>query len=84
MAAHVKGCDGVISCLGHNLNFKGLFGKPRLLVTETLQCICAAIQSLGGDKPVKVILMNTTGNSNRDIPDQPLYPAPIAYSQPDI
>ena len=70
MAAHVKGCDGVISCLGHNLNFKGLYGKPRLLVTETLQCICAAIQSLGGDKPVKVILMNTTGNSNRDIPEK--------------
>ena len=42
MAVHIKDCNAVVSCLGHNLTFKGMFGKPRLLVTDTLQCICSA------------------------------------------
>lgn len=71
MADHIKGCNAVVSCLGHNLTFKGMFGRPKLLVTETLQCICKAIKSLCLDRPVKVVLMNTTGNSNRDIPETP-------------
>lgn len=71
MALHVKGCSAVVSCLGHNLSFKGMFGKPRLLVTETLQTVCEAIKVNSGESPVKVILMNTTGNINRDIPEVP-------------
>lgn len=71
MAKHLKNCDAVVSCLGHNLTLKGMFGKPRLLVTETIQCICSAIKSNATVNPVKVILMNTTGNSNRDIPEIP-------------
>ncbi len=71
MAVHIKGCNAVVSCLGHNLTFQGMFGSPKLLVTETIQCICSAIQSLNLDQPVKVILMNTTGNSNGDIPEKP-------------
>jgi hypothetical protein len=71
MAIHTKDCTAVVSCLGHNLTFKGMFGKPRLLVTDTLQCICNAIISNEREDVVKVILMNTTGNSNRDIPETP-------------
>ena len=71
MAIHIKDCNAVVSCLGHNLTFKGMFGKPRLLVTDTLQCICSAIKSNETGCAVKVILMNTTGNSNRDIPEKP-------------
>jgi hypothetical protein len=71
MAIHIKGCNAVVSCLGHTLTFKGIFGKPRLLVTDTLQCICRAIKSNETEDAVKVILMNTTGNSNRDIPETP-------------
>lgn len=48
-----------------------MFGKPRLLVTDTVQCICRAIKSNETGNPVKVILMNTIGNSNRDIPEIP-------------
>lgn len=70
MAAYVQGCAAVVSCLGHNLTLKGMFGAPRLLVTDTLQCVCRAIKSTNGES-VKVILMNTTGNSNRDIPEIP-------------
>lgn len=71
MATHLSGCDAVVSCLGHNLTLKGIFGKPRALVTETIQCICRAVNSIASKNVVKVILMNTTGNSNRDIPETP-------------
>jgi nucleoside-diphosphate-sugar epimerase len=71
MAIHIEGCNAVVSCLGHTLTFKGIFGKPRLLVTDTLQCICRAIKANETEDAVKVILMNTTGNSNRDIPETP-------------
>lgn len=71
MASHLKGCSAVVSCLGHNLTFKGMFGKPRWLVTDTVQCVCRAISANNIGSTVKVILMNTTGNSNRDIPEVP-------------
>ena len=71
MAINLKDCNAVVSCLGHNLTFNGMFGKPRLLVTDTLQCICRAIKSNENVGTVKVILMNTTGNSNRNIPETP-------------
>lgn len=64
-------CDVVFSCLGHNLTFKGMFCKPRRLVTDTIQKLCRAIESLNPDRKIKVVLMNTTGNSNRDIPEVP-------------
>jgi nucleoside-diphosphate-sugar epimerase len=58
-------CDAVISCLGHNISFSGLFGKPRMLVTNCMRNVCEAVQ-YKNDK-VKVILMNTTANRNRMI-----------------
>jgi len=71
MAAHLTGCNAVVSCLGHNLTFKGIFGSPRLLVTDTVKCICNAIKYNKFECKIKVILMNTTGNSNRDILEVP-------------
>ncbi|GJM05231.1 MAG: hypothetical protein DHS20C09_12220 [marine bacterium B5-7] len=71
LADHIEGCDAVLSCLGHNLTFKGIFGKPRLLVTDTIEKISRTIESIDAGKTVKIILMNTTGNSNRDTPEQP-------------
>lgn len=68
---YLKGCDVVLSCLGHNLTFKGMFGEPRRLVTDTIEKVSRAIESLEPDKKVKIILMNTTGNSNRDVPEKP-------------
>jgi len=62
----IKDCDAVVCCLGHNLNFKGLFGKPRMLVSGSVRNICEAISRKKKDK-VKLILMNTTGNINRKI-----------------
>ena len=67
----LKDCDVVLSCLGHNLDFRGMFGEPKRLVTDTIIKVSRVIESLEPDKKVKVILMNTTGNSNRDIPEKP-------------
>ena len=70
MIQHVKGCDAVASCLGHNLNFKGIYGHPRRLVTEATRRLCNAIKANAPEKPVKFVLMNTAGNSNLDHKEQ--------------
>ena len=67
MAEHVAGCKAVASCLGHNLTFKGIFGRPRRLVTDAAERCCQAMRANGTDKPNKFVLMNTAGNSNRDL-----------------
>lgn len=75
MIACVKDCDAVASCLGHNISFRGMFGQPRRLVTETAQRLCAAIEANKPEKPVKFVLMNTTANRNRDLNE------PISFAQ---
>lgn len=67
IAQHVKGCDAVASCLGHTLSVKGIYGPPRRLVTDAVRRLCNAIKENKPDTPVKFVLMNTTGNSNRDL-----------------
>jgi NAD(P)-dependent dehydrogenase (short-subunit alcohol dehydrogenase family) len=78
MAAHVKGCNAVASCLGHNLTFKGLFGQPRRLVTDAVRRFCKAIEVNKPEKPVKYVLMNTTGNRNRDLNE------PISFAEKGV
>ncbi len=67
MAQHVNGCAAVASCLGHELNIKGIYGQPRRLVTEAIRRLCNAIKANKPEKPIKFVLMNTAGNSNRDL-----------------
>ena len=62
----INDCDAVVSCLGHNISFRGLFGKPRMLVSDSIKKICIAITG-SKNETVKLILMNTTGNMNRKI-----------------
>ena len=62
----INDCDSVVCCLGHNISFKGLFGKPRMLVSDSIKNICNAIER-GNKKKVKLILMSTTGNMDRRI-----------------
>lgn len=66
LAEHVNGCGAVASCLGHNINFKGIWGKPRRLVTDATRRLCEAIWANHAEKPTKFVLMNTVGNRNRD------------------
>jgi nucleoside-diphosphate-sugar epimerase len=67
MARQLEGCAAVASCLGHNLSWKGVFGHPRRLVTEATRRLCSAIRSNDRQGPVRFVLMNTAGNSNRDL-----------------
>jgi len=75
LTKHVKGCDAVASCLGHNLTLKGIYGHPRRLVTEATRRLCKAIKTNKPEGPTKFVLMNTTGNSNRDLNE------PISFTQ---
>lgn len=67
---HVDGCSAVASCLGHNLSFKGMFGQPRRLVTDATRRLCDAVRATRPDSPVRYVLMNSSGNSNRDLDER--------------
>ncbi|HAF27695.1 MAG TPA: NAD-dependent epimerase [Bacteroidales bacterium] len=67
MKQHVAGCKAVASCLGHNLSFKGVYGKPRRLVTDATRRLCTAIKANKPDLSTKFVLMNTVANRNRDL-----------------
>ena len=71
LARHVNGCQAVASCLGHNISFKGIYGHPRRLVTEATRRLCQAIEANEPQEPTRFVLMNTAGNSNRDL-DEPV------------
>lgn len=75
MTQYVEGCRAVASCLGHNLSFKGMFGPPRRLVTDATRRLCNAVKANEPSNPVKFVLMNTTGNRNRDLDE------PISFAQ---
>jgi NAD(P)-dependent dehydrogenase (short-subunit alcohol dehydrogenase family) len=66
----VEDCEVIISCLGHNLSLKGMYGRPRRLVRDSLRRLCEAAGSRSSGRPVKVILMNTSGNRNRDLQER--------------
>jgi NAD(P)-dependent dehydrogenase (short-subunit alcohol dehydrogenase family) len=66
LAQHVDGCAAVASCLGHNLNLKGIYGSPRMLVADATRRLCHAIKTTRPIRPVKFVLMNTAGNRNGD------------------
>ncbi len=59
----LSGCDVVVSCLGHNMTFRGVFGHPRNLVFEAVRTISETVKSKSNNK-VKLILMSTTGYTN--------------------
>ncbi|MEM8492512.1 MAG: NAD(P)H-binding protein [Pseudomonadota bacterium] len=71
LSEHLAGCHAALSCLGHNLTFKGIFGEPRDLVSGAMDKLIRVIERQNCDHKTKIILMNTSGNSNRDIPEQP-------------
>lgn len=75
LATHVRDCDAIASCLGHNLSVKGMFGSPYRLVTDATRRLCQAVAANEPSQPVKFVLMNTTGNRNRDLDE------PISFAQ---
>lgn len=72
----LRGCSAVVSCLGHSISLKGVFGPPRDLVTQATTRLCRAIQALRPAAPIRLVLMSSvsvnrphgldTGRSWRD------------------
>ncbi len=52
--------DAVVSCLGHNITLKGIWGKPHRLVTDAIRKIHESISMKDTKKVTKLVLMNTT------------------------
>ena len=63
MISLLQDCNAVVSCLGHNITIRGMFGKPRNLVFDTIRNISEIVMEKA-DKKVKLILMSTTGYTN--------------------
>jgi len=59
LRSHVRGCDAVISCLGHVISLQGVFGPPRDLVAQATARLCRAIEALQPATPTKFILMSS-------------------------
>ncbi len=70
LARHARGCGAVASCLGHNLTLQGVFGRPRRLVREATERLCEAIKANAPEETRKFLLMNTSGNRNRDLDER--------------
>jgi uncharacterized protein YbjT (DUF2867 family) len=56
---HLEGCDTVISCLGHPLSARGIFGKPRDLVERAVRNVRTAVAGSPRSVPVRLILMSS-------------------------
>lgn len=67
MVEYISDCDSVASCLGHSPNLKGIYGKPRKLVTNAVKLVCESVKQNAHNKPVKVLLMNGAGTNNGDL-----------------
>jgi len=59
----VDGCDVVISCLGHTISAQGVFGKPRDLISRSVERVCRATRELQPAEPVRLILMSSVSVS---------------------
>ena len=66
----VSDSDAIVSCLGHNLSFKGIFGEPKRLCTNATKDLFEAIRSSKENSPIKFILMNSIGVKNKKIGEQ--------------
>ena len=53
--------------MGHNMSLKGILGHPRRLVSDAARRLCGAIKANKPERKIKFVLMNTAGNSNRDL-----------------
>lgn len=60
----------IVSCLGHNMDFNGIWGAPRDLCTATVHRIYGSIQNTFAESQgnnCKFILMNTVGVKNPEL-----------------
>jgi putative NADH-flavin reductase len=59
LVKQVEGCDAVVSCLGHVMDFSGIYGHPRRLVKDSVAILTSAMSD-----NQKFILMGSDGVAN--------------------
>jgi len=69
LISYIDDCNSTACCLGHTLSLKGIFGKPYDLVFQSVKNLCEAVIKSKKEN-IKFILMNTSGNTNKDINEQ--------------
>jgi nucleoside-diphosphate-sugar epimerase len=57
---HANQVDNVVCCLGHNMSFRGIFGHPRRLVSQTVERLSKCLAQTTGTRR-KLIVMNSDG-----------------------
>lgn len=78
----VQDCDAIVCCLGHNINFKGMFGKPHKLVVNAVKKVTAAIASFKEAR--KFILMSTTAYTNKRLGEKNTFGEKLVFSLLEI
>lgn len=66
LAEHMSDVDVVISCLGHTITARGVFGPPRDLVCGAVSRVCEAAAATGRQQPTRVILMTSVSVERPD------------------
>lgn len=61
LAEHVANCDAIVSCLGHTMDFNGIFGHPGYLCRDAVMRLCRALEVNNSSMTTKLILMNSVG-----------------------
>jgi hypothetical protein len=59
LQGHLRGCDAVVSCLGHVLSPRGILGPPHDLVFRAVSRLCRAIEALRPANPARLVLMSS-------------------------
>ncbi len=65
LSSLIAEADGVVTCLGHNLTLKGVYGAPRMLVRDSIKRIVNLTSAVRAN-PLKIVLMNSSGVRNKD------------------
>jgi nucleoside-diphosphate-sugar epimerase len=60
LAAHMDGCDAVVSCLGHNGTLQGIFRDPYFVRDSVSRVYEQAKLSNPPNKPLKYVLMSSS------------------------
>ncbi len=66
---HLEGCDTVISCLGHTLTLRGIFGPPFDVVVGAVSRLARAVEESQPPAPVRFIVMTSVSVNRPDKAD---------------
>jgi hypothetical protein len=51
MADAMRGCDAVVSCLGHRLTAEGVYGEPRYMCRDAAELVVGRLYKLNPIDP---------------------------------